>query len=121
MVAMLIGSWIYSFVLFNCRYPYNNFLHHHVENIIFSCLESKNPILIGHVLRECNLVGKILEAEKNFTLVAGPGKVITGQLKYVIVLVVVYCLVTLGFNYMSYVVLILKFMFVHSSTANNSC
>ncbi|KAG8652139.1 serine/threonine-protein phosphatase 6 regulatory subunit 2 isoform X2 [Manihot esculenta] len=56
------------------EYPYNNFLHHHVENIIFSCLESKNPILIGHVLRECNLVGKILEAEKNFTLVAGPGK-----------------------------------------------
>ncbi|KAF2310781.1 hypothetical protein GH714_017126 [Hevea brasiliensis] len=44
------------------------------ENIIFSCLESKNGILIGHVLRECNLVGKILDAEKNFTLVADPGK-----------------------------------------------
>ncbi|KAJ9140864.1 hypothetical protein P3X46_031458 [Hevea brasiliensis] len=56
------------------EYPYNNFLHHHVENIIFSCLESKNGILIGHVLRECNLVGKILDAEKNFTLVADPGK-----------------------------------------------
>ncbi|XP_043813881.1 serine/threonine-protein phosphatase 6 regulatory subunit 2 isoform X2 [Manihot esculenta] len=56
------------------EYPYNNFLHHHVENIIFSCLESKNAILIGHVLRECNLVVKILEAEKNCALVADPGK-----------------------------------------------
>ncbi|KAF2317887.1 hypothetical protein GH714_041207 [Hevea brasiliensis] len=56
------------------KYPYNNFLHHHVEIIICSCLESKNASLIGHVLHECNLVGKILEAEKNFTLVADPGK-----------------------------------------------
>lgn len=51
-----------------CRYPYNNFLHHHVENIILSCLECKNAPLIEHLLHECNLVGKILEAEKNFTL-----------------------------------------------------
>lgn len=56
------------------EYPYNNFLHHHIENIIFSCLESKNAFLIGHLLRECDLVGKILEAEKNSTLVADPGK-----------------------------------------------
>ncbi|KAH9747787.1 SIT4 phosphatase-associated family protein [Citrus sinensis] len=50
------------------EYPYNNFLHHHVENIILSCLECKNAPLIEHLLHECNLVGKILEAEKNFTL-----------------------------------------------------
>eukprot|EP00261_Vitis_vinifera_P036960 XP_019078203.1 PREDICTED: serine/threonine-protein phosphatase 6 regulatory subunit 3 isoform X2 [Vitis vinifera] len=50
------------------KYPYNNFMHHHVENIIVSCLESKNRPLIEHLLRECNLVGKILEAEKNYTL-----------------------------------------------------
>ncbi|XP_065846909.1 uncharacterized protein [Euphorbia lathyris] len=56
------------------EYPYNNFLHHHVENILFSCLESKNATLIEHLLRECNLVGKILEAEKNFILAADPGK-----------------------------------------------
>ncbi|RVW98523.1 hypothetical protein CK203_026891 [Vitis vinifera] len=49
-------------------YPYNNFMHHHVENIIVSCLESKNRPLIEHLLHECNLVGKILEAEKNYTL-----------------------------------------------------
>ncbi|CAA2956888.1 serine threonine- phosphatase 6 regulatory subunit 3 [Olea europaea subsp. europaea] len=50
------------------EYPYNNFLHHHVENIIVSCLESKNVQFIEHVLEDCNLLGKILEAEKNFTL-----------------------------------------------------
>lgn len=43
-------------------------MHHHVENIIVSCLESKNRPLIEHLLHECNLVGKILEAEKNYTL-----------------------------------------------------
>ncbi|KAK4858192.1 hypothetical protein QYF36_012552 [Acer negundo] len=56
------------------EYPYNNFLHHHVEDIIFSCFESKNVPLIEHILRECNLVGKILEAEKNITLAADPSK-----------------------------------------------
>ncbi|KAK2644783.1 hypothetical protein Ddye_019978 [Dipteronia dyeriana] len=56
------------------EYPYNNFLHHHVEDIIFSCFESKNVPLIEHILRECNLVEKILEAEKNITLAADPSK-----------------------------------------------
>ncbi|KAF5736375.1 serine/threonine-protein phosphatase 6 regulatory subunit 2 [Tripterygium wilfordii] len=56
------------------EYPYNNFMHHHVENIISTCLESKNASLIEHLLQECNLIGKILEAEKNFTLVAHPSK-----------------------------------------------
>ncbi|XP_059666154.1 uncharacterized protein LOC132311971 isoform X2 [Cornus florida] len=55
-------------------YPYNNFLHHHVEHIIVSCLERKNVQLIEHLLHDCNLVGKILEAEKNFTLAANPNK-----------------------------------------------
>ncbi|TYH70475.1 hypothetical protein ES332_D05G120200v1 [Gossypium tomentosum] len=54
------------------EYPYNNFLHHHVENIILSCLESKNVPLVEHLLRECNLLGKILEAEKNCTLTSDP-------------------------------------------------
>ncbi|PQQ21220.1 serine/threonine-protein phosphatase 6 regulatory subunit 3 [Prunus yedoensis var. nudiflora] len=56
------------------KYPYNNFLHHHIENIIVSCLESKNAPLVEHLLRDCNLVGKILEAEKNFTLAADSDK-----------------------------------------------
>ncbi|MBA0622898.1 hypothetical protein Godav_008401, partial [Gossypium davidsonii] len=54
------------------EYPYNNFLHHHVENIILSCLESKNVPFVEHLLRECNLLGKILEAEKNCTLTSDP-------------------------------------------------
>ncbi|OWM71298.1 hypothetical protein CDL15_Pgr011426 [Punica granatum] len=55
-------------------YPYNNFLHHHVDNILLSCLESKNASLIEHLLRDCALVGKILEAEKNCSLAANPDK-----------------------------------------------
>ncbi|KAF5472575.1 hypothetical protein F2P56_009284 [Juglans regia] len=47
------------------EYPYNNFLHHHIESILMSCLESKNAPLIDHLLQECNLVTRILEAEKN--------------------------------------------------------
>ncbi|KAM0827844.1 hypothetical protein ACQ4PT_067920 [Festuca glaucescens] len=50
------------------EYPFNNFLHHHVENIIVSCLESKQDQLIAHVLDECKLVTRILEAEKNSAL-----------------------------------------------------
>lgn len=62
--------------LFECRrYPYNNFLHHHVETIIISCLESKSSSLREHILRDCDFVGKIIQAEKNFTLEAGTDKV----------------------------------------------
>ncbi|KAJ4754816.1 Serine/threonine-protein phosphatase 6 regulatory subunit 1 [Rhynchospora pubera] len=50
------------------EYPYNNFLHHFVENIITSCLESKQVLLIEHLLNDCDLVGRILEIEKNPTL-----------------------------------------------------
>lgn len=50
------------------EYPMNNFLHHHVESIIVSCLESKAPMLIEHVLHDCHLVSKILAAEKQPTL-----------------------------------------------------
>ncbi|KAK4347422.1 hypothetical protein RND71_033761 [Anisodus tanguticus] len=56
------------------EYPYNNFLHHYVETIIISCLESKNIQIVEHLLSDCNLVVKILEAEKNSTLAADPSK-----------------------------------------------
>ncbi|GAU43777.1 hypothetical protein TSUD_378020 [Trifolium subterraneum] len=56
------------------EYPYNNFLHHHVENIIISCLESKSSSLQEHILRDCDFVGKILQAEKLVTLEAGTNK-----------------------------------------------
>uniref|UniRef100_A0A1D1Y0D9 Serine/threonine-protein phosphatase 6 regulatory subunit 3 n=1 Tax=Anthurium amnicola TaxID=1678845 RepID=A0A1D1Y0D9_9ARAE len=50
------------------EYPFNNFLHHHVENIVVSCLESKRMLLLEHLMHECDIVGKINEAEKNSTL-----------------------------------------------------
>ncbi|CAH9134669.1 unnamed protein product [Cuscuta epithymum] len=56
------------------QYPYNNFLHHNVEQIIVTCLESRNPQFVEHVLHDCNLVGKILEAEKTLTLTADSTK-----------------------------------------------
>ncbi|KAL1320592.1 uncharacterized protein [Arachis hypogaea] len=56
------------------EYPYNNFLHHHVENIIISCLESKNSSLVEHLLRDCDFVGRIIQAEKHNTLESGANK-----------------------------------------------
>ncbi|KAJ4975068.1 hypothetical protein NE237_000174 [Protea cynaroides] len=56
------------------EYPYNNFLHRHVENIVVSCLESKKLPLVEHLLHDCDLVGKILGAEKNCTLATNPDK-----------------------------------------------
>ncbi|PIA41717.1 hypothetical protein AQUCO_02200265v1 [Aquilegia coerulea] len=50
------------------EYTFNNFLHHHVENIVVSCLESKKPVLIDHLLSDCKLVDKLLTAEKQSIL-----------------------------------------------------
>jgi len=46
-----------------------------VENIITSCLESKNSSLLEHLLHHCDFVGKIIQAEKQFTLEADTNKV----------------------------------------------
>ncbi|KAI7998756.1 Cell division cycle 20.1, cofactor of APC complex [Camellia lanceoleosa] len=46
-------------------YPFNNSLHHHVESIILSCLESKNSTIVDHLLQECSLIGKILQSDKH--------------------------------------------------------
>ncbi|XP_076905000.1 uncharacterized protein LOC143560613 [Bidens hawaiensis] len=54
------------------EYPYNNLAHHHIERIIDSCLESNNVSLIQHILEDCHLVSKILDAEKNCALYAPP-------------------------------------------------
>lgn len=56
------------------EYPYNNFLHHQVENIVLSCLENKDHSLVEHVLQGCNLIERILETEKNSSLTANPDK-----------------------------------------------
>ncbi|XP_026413508.1 serine/threonine-protein phosphatase 6 regulatory subunit 3-like [Papaver somniferum] len=49
-------------------YPFNNALHHHVESIVISCLESKNNTVVDHLFQDCNLVGKILKADGNSDL-----------------------------------------------------
>ncbi|KAL8192249.1 hypothetical protein R6Q57_027916 [Mikania cordata] len=54
------------------EYPYNNFVHHHIEQIIDYCLESKYDALIQHILEDCHLIRKILDAEKNCALDADP-------------------------------------------------
>ncbi|XP_042379708.1 serine/threonine-protein phosphatase 6 regulatory subunit 3-like isoform X2 [Zingiber officinale] len=56
------------------EYPFNNFLHHHAENIIGSCLESRRIPLIEHMLHDCDIVGKILAAEKQSSLSTDSGK-----------------------------------------------
>ncbi|XP_054815889.1 uncharacterized protein LOC129315834 isoform X2 [Prosopis cineraria] len=47
------------------EYPFNNSLHHHVESIILSCLESKTDAVVDYLLQECDIVGKVLGADKN--------------------------------------------------------
>ncbi|KAJ9555612.1 hypothetical protein OSB04_010226 [Centaurea solstitialis] len=47
------------------EYPYNNALHHHVESIILSCLESKNNTIIDHLFLECGLIKKILQTDRS--------------------------------------------------------
>ncbi|KAM6578887.1 hypothetical protein CsatB_030724 [Cannabis sativa] len=47
------------------EYPYNNQLHHHVESIILSCLDSKSDEIVNHLLRECDLIGKILQSDRH--------------------------------------------------------
>lgn len=64
-----------SYISICCRYSYNNFLHHHVENIILSCFESKSSVLVEHLLHDCDLVGMIMEAEKNPILSSDSSKV----------------------------------------------
>lgn len=46
------------------EYPFNNSLHRHVESIIYSCLESKNSTIVDHIFRNCHLIGKILQTDK---------------------------------------------------------
>ncbi|XP_038693597.1 serine/threonine-protein phosphatase 6 regulatory subunit 3-like isoform X1 [Tripterygium wilfordii] len=50
------------------EYPYNNALHHNVESIILSCLETKSDTMVDHLLRECDLIGKILQTDKHPTI-----------------------------------------------------
>ncbi|CAO2812974.1 unnamed protein product [Amaranthus hypochondriacus] len=47
------------------EYPFNNALHHHVESITLSCLESRNDTVTDHLFNDCDLIKKILDADKH--------------------------------------------------------
>ncbi|CAL9214125.1 unnamed protein product [Arabidopsis halleri] len=50
------------------EYPYNNALHHQVESIILSCLENKSDLMVNHILRDCDLIGKFLSSDGDSNL-----------------------------------------------------
>ncbi|AAF79824.1 T6D22.8 [Arabidopsis thaliana] len=50
------------------EYPYNNALHHQVESIILSCLENKSDLMVNHILRDCDLIGKFLLSDRDSNL-----------------------------------------------------
>ncbi|KAJ8768612.1 hypothetical protein K2173_023516 [Erythroxylum novogranatense] len=52
------------------EYPYNNALHHHVESIILSYLETRSDYAVDHLLRDCDLMGRFLQTETNPTISA---------------------------------------------------
>ncbi|XP_074560877.1 uncharacterized protein LOC141817091 [Curcuma longa] len=47
------------------KYPFNNSLHHHVENLVVSCLESKNTAIVDYLFCECGIIAKFLQTDKN--------------------------------------------------------
>lgn len=53
-------------MVFVCdSYPFNNMLHHHVESIVTSCLESNNQELIDHLFQDCKFLDKLLAADED--------------------------------------------------------
>ncbi|KAI7757840.1 hypothetical protein M8C21_019287, partial [Ambrosia artemisiifolia] len=56
------------------EYPYNSALHHHIESIIFSCLESTNNTIIDHLFQGCDLLTKILQTDNNPVLSGEPNQ-----------------------------------------------
>lgn len=59
------------------RYPFNNFLHHHVESMITSILEWGHPKLVAHLFASqedqgCDVIGLITGAAQTVETVRGP-------------------------------------------------
>ncbi|KAH7290047.1 hypothetical protein KP509_30G030200 [Ceratopteris richardii] len=50
-------------------YPFNNSLHHHVGNIILSCIDSNRKLLVDHILVDCDLVARLVQVNENPFLV----------------------------------------------------
>ncbi|KAH9317990.1 hypothetical protein KI387_019759, partial [Taxus chinensis] len=56
------------------EYPFNNALHHYVESVISSCLESKSSVLIDHLFQDCDLLDKLLLADEVPFVIDDPTK-----------------------------------------------
>ncbi|KAJ7539347.1 hypothetical protein O6H91_11G088200 [Diphasiastrum complanatum] len=46
-------------------YPFNNMLHHHVESIINSCMDSNSTVLADNLFKDCDFVSRLLAADAN--------------------------------------------------------
>ncbi|KAF6166237.1 hypothetical protein GIB67_031021 [Kingdonia uniflora] len=56
------------------EYPFNSSLHHHVESIITSCVDSKNNTVVDHIFRDCNVIEKFIKADRNPVLSDDPSQ-----------------------------------------------
>ncbi|KAJ7296962.1 hypothetical protein O6H91_03G067900 [Diphasiastrum complanatum] len=56
---------IRTIVNFFFAYPFNNMLHHHVESIINSCIDSNSPILVDNLFKDCDFISRLLAADAN--------------------------------------------------------
>ncbi|MQL99915.1 hypothetical protein Taro_032647 [Colocasia esculenta] len=64
--SALVGSGaIQRIVDLFFEYPFNNALHHHVENVILSCLLCADTAVIDHLFCNCNMIKRFLIADKS--------------------------------------------------------
>ena len=47
-------------------------MHHHIESVILSCLDSKSDDIVDHLIRECDLIGKFLQTDTH-PILSGDG------------------------------------------------
>ena len=52
----VLGFWVF-------RFPFNNILHHQVEQIVVTCLDSCIPALFDHLFKTCELVARLVAAD----------------------------------------------------------
>ncbi|KAL2652053.1 hypothetical protein R1flu_020181 [Riccia fluitans] len=46
-------------------FPFNNMLHHHVESVLTSCIESNSQALLDHLLKDCDFITRLVAADEN--------------------------------------------------------
>lgn len=51
-----------------------------MESIVLNCLESKSDVIVDHLLRDCDLIGKFLQADRH-PILSGIDNQVGGCLK----------------------------------------